>query len=144
MRRPWPIEATPRGSDLGDDCAATQAAPHAPLAFRTVNPELAIAPPPSPLVAYLRQVDPLAMASAVCGLTAFVPILSQLAGLVLGVAGLVRIRCARRRGLRRLGIGWAVTGLISSGAALAVWALLAAAFLAASLPFRDVGTALSR
>ena len=99
---------------------------------------------PSPIVVYLRQVDPLALASAVCGLTAFIPIVSQLAGIALGAAGLVRIGRPRRRGLARRGVGWGVAGLGSSGAALAVWALLAAAFIAAAAPFRNVGDALSR
>lgn len=61
------------------------------------------------------------MASAVCGLTALVPVCSQIAGLVLGLVGLARIRAAHQRGENLRGAGWAVAGLCSSGLMLLVW-----------------------
>jgi hypothetical protein len=73
--------------------------------------------------------DSYALASAVCGFTAIIPVLSQVAGVVLGVAGLVRIRRARRAGFRRRGAGWACAGLVSSGVALAAWIVILVGFL---------------
>jgi hypothetical protein len=65
--------------------------------------------------------DHLAIASAVCGLTALVPVISQVIGLVLGIASLRRIRRARQAGVEVRGKGWALTGIISSGFALLGW-----------------------
>lgn len=76
--------------------------------------------------------DRLAVASAVCGLTAVVPVLFQVAGLVLGVASLVRIRRARRCGLELPGRGWAWVGIISSGFVLLSWVSVLGMLLAAS------------
>jgi len=75
------------------------------------------------------------VASAVCGLTAIVPMISQLAGLGLGVAGLIRIRRARRRGVHLRGTGWAVAGLCSSGLVLACWIAVFAIFLVVGATF---------
>ncbi len=61
------------------------------------------------------------MFSAVCGLTAVIPIVSQVVGLVLGVVSLGRIRRAKKHGVQLSGMGWTMTGLISSAAALAGW-----------------------
>ncbi len=65
--------------------------------------------------------DSCAVASAVCGITAIIPIVCQVLGLSLGIAGLLRIRRARRRGIDVRGGGWAVTGIVSSGLALLGW-----------------------
>ena len=73
-------------------------------------------------------VDRCAVASAVCGLTAIVPVISQVAGLVLGVMALRRIRRARREGLRVGGVGWAVTGILSSGGVLLCWIFIFVVF----------------
>ena len=67
------------------------------------------------------RTDTLAIASAVCGLTAIVPVLSQGAGLALGIASLVRISRARRCGIAVGGRGWALTGIISSAFMLLSW-----------------------
>ena len=80
-----------------------------------------------------RSTDHLAIASAVCGITAIVPIISQVMGLGLGIASIVRIRRARRAGIERAGKGWALTGIITSGVALIGWiALLAIMALVSS------------
>ena len=65
--------------------------------------------------------DHLAIASAVCGLTAIIPVISQVIGLALGIASLRRIRRARKAGVEVRGKGWALTGIISSGFALLGW-----------------------
>ena len=69
----------------------------------------------------VRGPDRLAVASAVCGMTAIVPVVSQVMGLALGVASLVRIRRARRCGLNLGGRGWALAGIVSSGFVLLSW-----------------------
>ncbi len=61
------------------------------------------------------------VASAVCGITGFIPFISQAAGLGLGIAGLVRINRARKRGVPMRGVGWAVTGLSTSVFGLLCW-----------------------
>lgn len=73
--------------------------------------------------------DRLAIASAVCGLTAIIPVISQVMGLALGIASLVRIRRAGRAGVAVRGRGWALTGIISSGFALVGWVAMVAALL---------------
>ncbi|MFQ5415148.1 MAG: hypothetical protein ACE5E6_11890 [Phycisphaerae bacterium] len=65
--------------------------------------------------------DGLAIASAVCGVSAFIPIVSQMVGLGLGVGSLVRMRRARLRGRPMRGAGWAWTGIVSSGFVLIGW-----------------------
>ena len=77
------------------------------------------------------------IASAICGLTGIVPVFSQLAGLGLGIAGLVRIRRARRRGIHLRGTGWAITGIASSGFALMCWVGLLVAFGFAGATFSE-------
>ena len=79
--------------------------------------------------------DTYAIASAICGLTAIVPVISQVAGLALGVVGMVRLRRARRAGRPLRGLGWAITGLVSSGVSLVGWVAIFVAFgiLGASL-----------
>ncbi len=90
-----------------------------------VEPLVPVEPPGSvhhPIVK--KSTDHLAIASAVCGITAIVPIISQIMGLGLGIASLVRIRRARRAGIERAGKGWALTGIITSGIALIGWIAL--------------------
>jgi len=65
--------------------------------------------------------DPFAIASAIAGITAFIPILSQLAGLVCGAAAIWRIRKARAAGIAARGYGWAAIGLVMSTGALLCW-----------------------
>lgn len=73
-------------------------------------------------------VDRYAVASAVLGLTAIVPVLSQIAGLTLGVLALRRIRRAQQAGLAMAGRGWAITGIVSSGVGLLIWIFIAVVF----------------
>jgi hypothetical protein len=94
-----------------------------------------VARPAAPVVAASasypaeRRVDRLAVASAVCGLTALVPVLSQLAGLAFGIASLRRIRRARRCGFDLPGTGWAAAGIVSSVLMLLCWIAVFAAFV---------------
>ena len=76
-------------------------------------------------VAVKRPTEPLAVASAVCGLTAIIPVVSQLLGLALGVVSLIRLRRARRSGVELAGKCWAITGIVTSGFALLGWIGLA-------------------
>ena len=68
-----------------------------------------------------RTTEPFAVASAICGLTAIIPVLSQLLGLSLGVVSLVRLRRAKRNGIHLAGKGWAITGIVVSGFGLIGW-----------------------
>ncbi len=82
-----------------------------------------------------RRTDGFAVASAICGFTAIVPVVSQVIGLVLGMVSLARIRRARRAGIEVRGTRWAVAGIASSGFALLCWVAVFAAmsFLSTSL-----------
>ena len=82
-----------------------------------------VSPPNQPTqVATPRQrPDGFAVASAVCGFSAIIPIVAQVIGLVLGAVGLARIRRARRRGAGVGGVKWAVAGILSSGFVLLGW-----------------------
>ncbi len=78
-------------------------------------------PQSAPTAIDAQPLDHLAVASAICGFTAIVPVLSQVAGLGLGVLSLRRIRRARRAGVGLRGTGWAVAGIGLSGFALLGW-----------------------
>jgi hypothetical protein len=80
-----------------------------------------------------RETEPLALASALCGFVAIVPVLSQVAGLVLGIISLVRIRHARRRGVWLRGKLWALAGIFTSGFALLSWIAVVAILIAARM-----------
>ncbi len=81
-----------------------------------------VAPAPGANTAIVRhRTDGFAVASAICGFTAIVPVVSQVIGLVLGIVSLVRIRRARRAGIEVRGTRWAVAGVASSGFALLCW-----------------------
>jgi len=67
------------------------------------------------------KTDGFAIASAVCGITGIVPFVTQILGLICGVVGLARIRRARLRGVPTRGVGWAITGIASSGFVLFCW-----------------------
>ena len=54
---------------------------------------------------------------------------SQLAGLGLGIASLLRIRRASRLGLELRGRGWALAGILTSGFALLSWIAVCALLL---------------
>jgi hypothetical protein len=126
-----PAHTTPARGVLPLESAATASC--APL----------LAPPvPRAPLAWLRQTDPLALAAAACGFVAIVPILTQLAGLALGIASLVRIRRARRRGIPLRGVPWALAGLISSGFVLLSWVAVLVLLLAARTAFAHVAGAL--
>ena len=86
--------------------------------------------------------DGLAVASAVLGFTAIVPVVSQVLGIGLGVAGLVRIHRARRAGLPRRGRLWAWLGIGSSTFALLAWIAVLAAFAVIGHAFGQAGNAL--
>jgi len=65
--------------------------------------------------------DRLAVASAVCGLSGFIPVVSQLAAIVLGFMSLGRIKRARRQGVQVPGRGWAMTGIVGGVVSLSGW-----------------------
>lgn len=91
---------------------------------RPLGPDL-IQPPPT--VASSKR-DPLAVASAVCGFTGFIPVVTQVIGIVLGVAALLRIRRSRRAGIARGGTRFAITGLVMNGFTLVGWIALGSVF----------------
>jgi hypothetical protein len=62
-----------------------------------------------------------AVASAICGFTAIVPLVSQVIGLAFGMISLSRIRRSRRAGIELAGTRWALAGITSSGFALFCW-----------------------
>ena len=113
-------------------------APYAPGAAPTVY-----APAATVLTAW-RRTEPLAVASAICGFTAFVPVLSQIIGLALGIASLLRIRRARRNGVPMRGALWAWMGIGSSGFVLLCWLAVFAAFVAIGASFQHTAGALDR
>lgn len=94
--------------------------------------------------AILVRVDRCAIASAICGLTAFVPVISQVAGIVLGVIALRRIRRVRRLGHPVTGVGWAVTGLVSSIFVLLSWIFVFAVMAAVMYMFRETAAVLDQ
>ena len=124
---PPPPTAPPDGGHWGPDRHFTQphelpAAPAAPPPPPTpVPPQYGYTYLAPPGVQPVQPTDRMAVFSAVCGLTAIIPIVSQIIGLVLGLVSLRRIRRARRHGVLLPGTGWAVTGLISSGFTLLGW-----------------------
>ncbi len=67
------------------------------------------------------RTDGFAVASAICGMTAIIPFVSQVIGLGFAVVSLTRIRRARRAGIGLVGAKWAAVGMISSGFALICW-----------------------
>jgi len=71
--------------------------------------------------------DRLAVASALCSLLAFIPVLTQIVGLVCGLLSLRRIRRARRSDHPLRGAKWAWTGIITNGGTLAGWFAMFAA-----------------
>jgi len=74
-------------------------------------------------------VDRCAVASVICGLTAFVPVLSQVASIVLGVIALRRIRRDQRLGVVTRGRRLAAIGIASGVLALLGWVSMAAGLL---------------
>ena len=90
----------------------------------------------------LGNTDGLAVASAICGFTAIVPVLAQVLGLGLGIASLVRIRRARRCGVHLRGRGWAWAGIASSGLLLLCWIVSIAALVAVGMVAEGGGVGL--
>ena len=74
--------------------------------------------------------DKVAVASTVCGLTPFIPIFSQVLGLILGIWALFRIRRARQASQNVRGRGWATAGIIGNGFTLLGWIALFGMFAA--------------
>ena len=89
-------------------------------------------------------VDRCAMASAVCGVTAIVPVVSQVAGLVLGIIAIRRIRRARREGFAVAGLGWATTGIVSSIFVLLGWLFVVVIFGVVVSIFSDASAVLDK
>ncbi|MHC4234075.1 MAG: DUF4190 domain-containing protein [Planctomycetota bacterium] len=84
--------------------------------------------------------DRIAIASLVCGLTAVIPVVSQVAGVGLGVWALVRIRRLRRAGGPVRGSWAAGAGIVLSAAALICWGLAIAALCWAGATFKEVSS----
>lgn len=87
--------------------------------------------------------DGMAVGSAVCGLSGFIPLITQVAGLGLGFASLSRIRRARRRGVQLGGKGWAITGIVTSICGLLGWISLGLAMTALSASLGNSTDAMS-
>ncbi len=113
---------------------------------RPIPPEVSLVPGPPPLPDVLPRHagginpapvknDGFAVASAVCGFTGIIPIVSQVAGLTLGIMALIKIGRARSAGVQRGGTRWAVAGIVSSGFTLACWVafFFAVSFVGSSL-----------
>jgi hypothetical protein len=81
--------------------------------------------------------DGLAIASAVLGVSAIIPVLSQVLGIGLGVGSLVRIHRARRAGRPLRGRLWAWFGIGSSTFVLLAWMAVIAAFAAVGHAFNQ-------
>ena len=90
-------------------------------------------PPPPPSV----KRDACAVGSAVCGFTGFIPIVTQVIGLILGLLAIGRIRRARLFGQERGGMRHAVVGIITNGATLLIWIFV---FVAVSCVFQSIST----
>ena len=89
------------------------------------------------------RTDGFTIASAVCGITGIVPFVTQVIGLACGVVGLVRIRRARRRGRPVRGVGWAITGITSSGFVLLCWLAVFVGLSLVSSTFANTAESLS-
>lgn len=89
------------------------------------------APPPLPAAPPgAAHTDKVAVASSVCGLTPFIPVISQVIGLILGIWALFRIGRARRAGQNVRGRGWATAGIAGNGFVLLGWIALFGMFAA--------------
>ncbi len=87
------------------------------------------------LVIKTRRAESMAVASAVIGVTGFIPIISQVASIWMGLLAILRIRKAKQFGMDARFKGWAVLGLISSVIGLLGWVGMAigAMFLKSTL-----------
>ena len=90
-----------------------------------------------------RRTDEYAVASAICGFTAIVPLVSQLIGLALGLLSLSRIRRARRAGIELAGAKWAAAGIFSSGFVLMCWIAIFIGMMLLTSSFSHSAEALS-
>ncbi|UCF34213.1 MAG: hypothetical protein JSV78_02695, partial [Phycisphaerales bacterium] len=95
-----------------------------------------------PAAGAIGSTDACAVVSAVCGLTAIVPVVSQVAGLGFGLASTVRLIRAHRAGRLLRGWGWVFTGLLSSGVALIGWIAVFVAFGVLSSSLADSSSTL--
>jgi len=102
----------------------------APMAqVRCSSEQSQVRPPPVPGISGNNETtDKVAVASSLCGITAFIPIFSQLIGLALGIWALFRIRRARQAGRQVRGRGWAVGGITGNGFVLLGWIALLGIF----------------
>lgn len=105
-----------------------------PVPLVTAGPALPYRP--------LPRTHPAAVASAVCGFTALVPIICQVAGIALGILAIARINRDRRDGIATRGTGLAIAGISFSAVALAGWILLAVAMAGVSAAFNQIDTGL--
>jgi hypothetical protein len=115
-----------------------------PVPIARPLPMAAPAPMPTPELYTRAPLDGWAIASAICGFTAFIPILSQIAGLVLGCIALVRMRRQRRNGRATRGAGYAWFGVSTSVLTLLGWAAMAAALLTVRHGLQDSTGALQQ
>ncbi|MHC5111689.1 MAG: hypothetical protein ACYTHJ_17630 [Planctomycetota bacterium] len=77
--------------------------------------------------AHAAPTDRLAVLSAICGMSAMIPVVSQVAGLVMGILSLRNIKRAANAGLVIDGKGWAWLGISSSAFTLLGWMAFMAA-----------------
>ncbi len=135
-------QATRDGNEPGVIVAPHVRKQHAIVEARPLGLPVQAAPAAPALHVDNAPTDGLAVASAVLGFTAIVPVVSQVLGVALGVAGLVRIHRARRAGLPRRGRLWAWLGIGSSTFALLAWIAVLAAFAVIGHSFGQAGNAL--
>jgi len=83
-----------------------------------------------------------AVASAALSFCAFVPLVCQLLGLILGAVGLARIRRCRRDGIEVSGTRWAVVGIAGNGFLLGCWIAVFTAMLLLRVSFFHFAEAL--
>ncbi len=90
------------------------------------------------------KTDRVAVASVLCGATAFIPVISQVIGFVLGVIALRRIRRAKRMGTPVRGGRLAMAGITGNGLVLLFWIALFGAFTVLRSTYTNASESLQR
>lgn len=130
-----------RGSTV--DFPMVEAVPAIPVARRVqLRPLPAMPIQPAQSGRSLPRTHPAAVASAVFGFTALVPIVCQVAGIIFGIVAIVRINRDRRNGVPTTGTGLAIAGMTVSALALVGWIMLAVVMAGVSTAFSQIDSGL--